>query len=223
MKASGVTKFALCQIALLIFVSVARFAFAQDEEIPASLPPGAVKPPPVDLVYQSIDLLYGSGAQTGSSTDLKGKGQSLSGGAVDLKSEVEDLVSKGIDIKEEAEEIKINLPGDILFDFDKADIRADAEPTLAAVGKFIQGRKNSKVLIEGHTDSKGDDNYNLKLSDRRAASVKDWFGKHGVNTHGMRTYGLGESKPVAPNTKPNGADDPDGRQKNRRVEITIKK
>ena len=75
--------------------------------------------------------------------------------------------------------------------------------------------------IEGHTDGKGDDNYNEKLSERRAASVRNWLAFHGVRT-AMTTRGWGKSKPVAPNTKPDGSDDPEGRQKNRRVEITVK-
>ena len=222
MSAFGVRILALREIAFSILL-LATAATAQEGEANSPLPPGAVKPPPVDLVYKSVDLIYGSASQAGGATDLKGKNQALSGGAVDLKSEIVDLVSKGINIKEEADEIKIDLPGDVLFDFDKANIRADAEPTLASVGKFIQDRKNPKVLIEGHTDSKGSDAYNAKLSDRRAASVKTWFGKHGVNASGMQTRGWGAKKPVAANTHPDGSDDPDGRQKNRRVEITIKK
>jgi outer membrane protein OmpA-like peptidoglycan-associated protein len=103
------------------------------------------------------------------------------------------------------------------------DIRPVAEPTLIAVAKLIQSRSNAKVVIDGHTDSKGSDSYNTKLSDRRAASVKTWFGKHGVNPSGIQTQGWGAKKPVVPNTRPDGSDDPDGRQKNRRVEITIKK
>ena len=205
MNASGVRGFALCQIMLAL--SASAVVFAQDEPPPDS--PSDVKPPPIDLVYTSVDLKYSS--------------EGAAGAGVDLKSDVVDLVAKGIDVKETESEIKINLLGDVLFDFDKADIRPVAEPTLAAIAKLIQGRKQPKVLIEGHTDSKGSDSYNAKLSDRRAVSVKNWFSKHGVTANSMRTHGWGAAKPVAPNTHPDGSDDPDGRQKNRRVEITIKK
>ena len=168
-----------------------------------------VRPPPVDLVYRSLDLKYAV-------EDVRGATQSTAGDVVDLK-------KKGLDIEESATEIKINLLGDILFDFDKATIRGAAEPTLAQIAKFIQGRGQAKVLIEGHTDAKGSNSYNARLSERRAASVKDWFGKHGVSVKTIETRGWGAAKPVAPNKKPDGSDDPDGRQKNRRVEITIKK
>src|SRR6266404_3469132 len=217
MDAIGVRGFALGLV--LVVFCISGPLFAQDEPPPDS--PTDVKPPPVDLVYQSLDLKYGSENQSGSAQDLKGKKEAAGGAAVDLKSDIVDLVAKGIDVKEDATEIKISLLGDILFDFDKADIRPVAEPTLAAVAKLIQGRKNPKVLIEGYTDSKGSDSYNAKLSDRRSASVKTWFGKHGVNPRSMETHGWGAAKPVAPNTHPDGSDDPDGRQKNRRVEITI--
>jgi outer membrane protein OmpA-like peptidoglycan-associated protein len=79
-------------------------------------------------------------------------------------------------------------------------------------------------LIEGYTDSKGSDSYNLRLSDKRAASVKDWLVKKGgVGNKKMTTKGWGEANPVAPNENPDGSDNPEGRQKNRRVEITVKK
>ena len=88
---------------------------------------------------------------------------------------------------------------------------------------MIGSYSKATVLIEGYTDAKGSDSYNAKLSDRRAVSVKNWFSKHGAAANSMRTHGWGAAKPVAPNKKPDGSDDPEARQKNRRVEITIKK
>jgi outer membrane protein OmpA-like peptidoglycan-associated protein len=80
------------------------------------------------------------------------------------------------------------------------------------------------VLIEGHTDGKGTHPYNIKLSENRAASVKKWLVENaGVSGSRITTRGWGETKPVAPNTNPDGSDNPAGRQKNRRVEITIHK
>jgi outer membrane protein OmpA-like peptidoglycan-associated protein len=128
-----------------------------------------------------------------------------------------------MEVKESATEVKINLLGDILFDFDRATIRSAAEPTLAQVAAVIGKYPNSTVLIEGHTDGKGSETYNLKLSEKRANSVRTWLSVHGINEGAMRTGGLGAARPLAPNRKPNGADDPEGRQKNRRVEITVKK
>jgi outer membrane protein OmpA-like peptidoglycan-associated protein len=145
---------------------------------------------------------------------------------LDLKFQVEDLkgVTKDIEVKETETEIKIELSGDILFDFDKWDIRPAAEPVLTQVAEVINQYPDADVLIEGYTDSKGSDSYNLRLSDRRAASVKEWLVKKGaVGNKKMTTKGLGEANPVAPNENPDGSDNPEGRQKNRRVEITVKK
>jgi outer membrane protein OmpA-like peptidoglycan-associated protein len=129
-----------------------------------------------------------------------------------------------IAVQETAREIKIELPGDVLFDFDKWDLRPDAEPTLRQVAEIIQRYPNANVAIAGYTDAKGAETYNLQLSERRAKSVKAWLVQQGgVDGKRMTTKGWGEAKPVAPNTHPGGSDNPEGRQKNRRVELTVKK
>ena len=145
---------------------------------------------------------------------------------LDLKFQIEDLegATKDIEVKETETEIKIELSGDILFDFDKWNIRPAAEPVLTQVAEVIKQYPNAAVVIEGYTDSKGSDSYNLRLSQNRAASVKDWLVKKGgVGNKRMTTKGWGEANPVAPNTNDDGSDNPEGRQKNRRVEITVKK
>ena len=212
MKKSGARELALGQI--LIAFCLVGLAFAQDE--PPADSPSDVKPPPIDLVYKSLDLKYSVTGETGSS-------QSTSGSGTSLQSTVLDLKAAGADIKETASEIKISLQGEILFDFDKYNLRPAAESTLTQVAKMIQSYPKARTLIEGYTDSKGSDSYNAKLSDRRAASVKSWLAQHGISGSSMQTRGWGAAKPVAPNKHPDGADDPEGRQKNRRVEITIKK
>jgi outer membrane protein OmpA-like peptidoglycan-associated protein len=89
---------------------------------------------------------------------------------------------------------------------------------------IISQKAKGVVRIEGHTDSKGNDAYNQKLSERRANSVKVWLiDKEGLRNVQFATEGFGAKKPVAPNKKPDGSDDPEGRQKNRRVEIILKK
>jgi hypothetical protein len=78
-------------------------------------------------------------------------------------------------------------------------------------------------LIEGHTDAKGAEDYNQSRSERRAQPVKDWFVTNAdIGAERIVTRGWGESRPVAPNEKTDGSDDPEGRQKNRRVDITVK-
>ncbi len=95
---------------------------------------------------------------------------------------------------------------------------------LKQAAKIIRGKAKGAVRIEGHTDSKGSDPYNQKLSERRAQAVKTWLTeKEGLRNAEFAIQGFGAKKPVAPNKKPDGSDDPDGRQKNRRVEIIFKK
>ncbi|MFN2492738.1 MAG: OmpA family protein [Pyrinomonadaceae bacterium] len=145
---------------------------------------------------------------------------------LDLVFRVDDLGGKiqDLQVKETGEEIRIELAADVLFDFDKADLRPAAQQTLHQAAGIIKEKAKGAVRIEGHTDSKGQDAYNQKLSERRAASVKTWFmEKEGLTNVQFSTQGFGAKKPIAPNTKPDGSDDPDGRQKNRRVEIIIKK
>ena len=158
-----------------------------------------VWPAPTDLVFK-ID-------------DLGGRSENLAGNISDLK------------VRETSTEIKIDLAADVLFGFDKSTLRPTARDALKQAASIIRDNaKGSTVRIDGYTDSKGADPYNLRLSDRRAESVRNWFvTNEGLKDVKFATKGYGAKNPVAPNTKPDGSDDPDGRQKNRRVEITVKK
>ena len=145
---------------------------------------------------------------------------------LDLIFKVEDIGGKVVDLqmKETDTEIRIELAADVLFDFDKADIRRDAQNALKQLGDIIKNKAKGTVRIEGHTDSKGSDSYNQKLSVSRANSVRDWLIKNeGLKNVRFATSGFGANKPAISNTKPDGKDDPEGRQKNRRVEIVISK
>jgi outer membrane protein OmpA-like peptidoglycan-associated protein len=145
---------------------------------------------------------------------------------LDLRFTVQDLAGRVEDlrIRESDLEVRIELAADVLFDFDKSDLKPDAEKVLARAAAFIRERAVGAVRVEGHTDAKGTDAYNLRLSDRRAASVKTWLATTGgLGAMTFSTRGLGAKQPVAPNAKADGTDDPDGRQRNRRVEIIIAK
>lgn len=121
-------------------------------------------------------------------------------------------------------EIKVNLSADVLFDFDKADLKPQAQPELQKIAAVLKSYPSAHVLVEGHTDGKGTDAYNQPLSEKRAQSVADWLQKNAsVNSSSVQTKGWGKSKPIAPNQNPDGSDNAEGRQKNRRVEVTIKK
>lgn len=77
------------------------------------------------------------------------------------------------------------------------------------------------ATVEGHTDAKGSDAYNQTLSEKRARTVRDWLAARGALPVDTPIQGWGERRPIAPNLKPDGSDDPAGRQKNRRVEVTL--
>lgn len=104
---------------------------------------------------------------------------------------------------------------DVLFDFDKSNIKPEAAAILDRLVAFMNENKDKKAALSGHTDSIGTEAYNQKLSERRVNSVKDYVVKKGVNAGRVSGQGFGESKPIADNkTK-------EGRAKNRRVEIKV--
>ena len=152
------------------------------------------------------------------STDLQFRVTDFAGNLTEIAGTVQDL-----QVKEIGNEVRIDLNADVLFDFDKADLLPKAEDTLSKAAAIIKQRAKGTVMIAGHTDSKGGEAYNMALSERRAGSVRDWFRtKGGLGSMQFDAKGFGAKQPVAPNQKPDGSDDPEGRQKNRRVEITIK-
>lgn len=163
-------------------------------------------------------VVYQSPAQEGTA-DLKIK-------VLDLVFRVEDIGGKvqDLQVKESDTEIRIELAADVLFDFDKADILPKAQEALKQAASIIREKAKGTVRVEGHTDGKGSDAYNQKLSERRAAAVKAWFAdRERISNVQFSTAGFGAKQPKAANKKPDGSDDPDGRQKNRRVEIILKK
>lgn len=128
-------------------------------------------------------------------------------------------------VRQNKDFLVIVLPADVLFDFDKDEIRPDADAALREISQTIAADYAEKPLqVNGHTDSVASDEYNQDLSERRAFAVFKWLSeKGGIAPNRIQIVGFGEKFPVAPNQKTDGADDPDGRQKNRRVEIVIKK
>lgn len=109
----------------------------------------------------------------------------------------------------------------IYFDFDKYTIRDESVVELNKLLVFLQKNPGMIVEISGHTDSRGSDDYNLKLSRNRAKAVVQWLKKRKVASKRMQAEGYGETQPIAPNENPDGSDNPEGRQMNRRIELTI--
>ena len=117
-------------------------------------------------------------------------------------------------------EERLRLGSDFLFDFDRADVRSEAGPTLDEIAGRLAAQKQT-VMIEGHTDAKGTDGYNQTLSEKRAISVRASLTSRGVAIERLNVRGYGKTRPVAQNEKSDGSDDPEGRQKNRRVEVVV--
>lgn len=116
----------------------------------------------------------------------------------------------------------VDLPADALFDYDKATLTPGAEIELRKAATLIGRSPPGSIQVIGHSDSRGEDAYNLALSERRAQTVADWFGQQvGVRQRSIVASGRGETAPIAPNTTASGADDPQGRAKNRRVEVVL--
>lgn len=129
--------------------------------------------------------------------------------AEELEGEVQDLTTQQTD-----RGLVLTL-GNILFEFDKATIKAGADRTLERVAEFLNEYPKRMVRVEGFTDNVGSDDYNLDLSERRARSIKQRLIDDGVDASRISTRGYGEDHPVASNNSEAG------RLQNRRVEIII--
>ncbi len=108
--------------------------------------------------------------------------------------------------------LSMNLSGDVLFDYDKAVLKPEAEQALKKVAVVLSQFPESNVTVEGYTDSKGTKATNMQLSRERAQAVKDWLVKNGgVAAPNITTKGFGEQYPIAANKNADGSDNPLGR------------
>jgi outer membrane protein OmpA-like peptidoglycan-associated protein len=111
----------------------------------------------------------------------------------------------------------------VFFDFDKYELRPESYTELNRVVMFLNEYPKIEIEMSAHTDSRGSDDYNITLSHNRAKSVMEYILSKGIATSRITSKGYGETKPVATNTNPDGSDNPEGRQMNRRVEFMIMK
>ena len=132
------------------------------------------------------------------------------------KAEIDELLSQLSDLKAKQTERGIVLTmGDVLFGFDKATLSSVALRNVDKLADFLRKHPNRSVLIEGHTDNVGSDEYNLGLSERRAEAVKSALVAKGIGEERITTKGYGKKYPVASNSTS------EGRQLNRRVEVVV--
>lgn len=110
----------------------------------------------------------------------------------------------------------------VYYDFDKAELKPESFPALDEIVRMLNTYPSMEIELSAHTDSKGSDNYNMRLSEARAQSVVDYLISKGIARERLIAKGYGETQPVAPNTV-NGKDNPEGREKNRRTEFKVLK
>ena len=130
--------------------------------------------------------------------------------AAELKQNIPGAVVERV-----GEGIQVTFDSGLLYDFDSDVVRPEARTNLRNLAASLDKYPGSDLLIVGHTDSVGTDSYNLGLSERRATSAVTYLAGQGVDRSRMRSRGLGETEPVAPN------ESEAGRRKNRRVEVAI--
>lgn len=119
-------------------------------------------------------------------------------------------------------QVTLTAYSDALFEFDKSTLTDKAEIPLKQALESIRSEKGLKQLrVRGHTDAKGTDAYNDRLSQARADTVRDWLKKNEAALPVMTTEAVGEREPLKPNANPDGSDNPEGRAFNRRVEIVL--
>lgn len=116
--------------------------------------------------------------------------------------------------------LDINLSADQLFEFDKANLKPQADVELEKAFSRLKGKSEAVIKVIGYTDGKGSASYNKDLSLRRANAIKTWLETNGYSNP-ISVEGKGAADPIAPNTHSDGSDNPEGRAKNRRVEIKV--
>lgn len=126
-----------------------------------------------------------------------------------------ELEGTGVSVTRIGDNITLNMPGNVTFATDSADLSPAFFEVLDSVGKVLTEFDQTVVEVAGHTDSTGSEDYNQGLSERRALSVSQYLQVRGVMGQRVITLGMGELRPVADNAST------DGRQLNRRVEITM--
>jgi outer membrane protein OmpA-like peptidoglycan-associated protein len=125
------------------------------------------------------------------------------------------LQGTGVSVTRSGDNLVLNMPGNITFATGSSDLNANFFSVLDSVALVLKEYDKTIIDVAGHTDSVGSDTTNQALSERRAASVGKYLETKGVSDQRVATAGYGKTHPVASN------DTPDGRQQNRRVELTL--
>ena len=144
-----------------------------------------------------------------------GAAGAIIGHQMDIQARELAIAIPGATVTRIGEGIAVTFASGLLFDFDSDVIKPTAAENLKNLAASLKKYSNTDLLIVGHTDAQGTDDYNQGLSSRRATSASKYLATQAVSPGRMRTMGKGESEPIASN------DTEDGRQKNRRIEVAI--
>tara|TARA_R110002096_G_scaffold30991_3_gene91846 strand:- start:1071 stop:1748 length:678 start_codon:yes stop_codon:yes gene_type:complete len=169
-----------------------------------------------------VGLISGDNGRERRKRALIGAGVgAIAGGSVGYYMDVQEaklrqkLAGTGVSVTRDGDNIILNMPSNITFGVDSADISSDFYQVLDSVTIVVKEYDKTLIEVMGHTDSTGSEQHNQLLSERRARSVKDYFSSREVNPGRLQEYGYGEGYPVASN------DTAQGRAQNRRVEIAL--
>ncbi len=121
----------------------------------------------------------------------------------------------GATVERVGEGIKITFGSGILFDVNKSDLKIEAQENIAQMATILNKYEDTNILLAGHTDSDGADDYNMALSERRTRAVANYLAQSGVGSARVTVMWYGETQPVADNTTA------EGKQANRRVEVAV--
>jgi outer membrane protein OmpA-like peptidoglycan-associated protein len=127
----------------------------------------------------------------------------------------QQMQGTGVQIQRNGDQLNLIMPGNITFNTNEFAIRPDFYPVLDSVAQVLAKYKDTRLVVNGHTDSTGAADYNYNLSNRRAASVSNYLATRGVDQGRLISQGMGPSQPIASN------DTETGRAQNRRVELQI--
>lgn len=169
------------------------------------------------LTCGAIGALTGSGHAARDAALACGAIGAAAGGYMDYQEKLlrEKLANTQIGVQRLGDQLKLTLPENVTFAVDRAEIKGNAQGPLASVGDIMVQYPNTKITVQGFTDSTGSASHNQGLSERRAQSVTTLLASRGVDSTRIRTMGFGASRPIASNATAAG------RAKNRRVEILI--
>jgi outer membrane protein OmpA-like peptidoglycan-associated protein len=129
----------------------------------------------------------------------------------------QDEMDRAVVERVSPDEVRVRMPSDITFDFNRADVKYEFMPRVTDLARTLNRYPNMVVSVVGHADAIGSDDYNYRLSERRAYSVSEVLSQYGVDRYRIRTSGMGEMAPIASNATDWG------RARNRRVEISVRR